>query len=406
MKRAARILMVLALWVTLGAAAQDVPPAPAATDGNPAFTQQELDQMLAPIALYPDALLSQVLMAATYPLEVVEAARWSRAHPDLSGDAAVQAVADQAWDPSVKSLLAFPQLLQTMDEKLDWTERLGDAFLSQQAQVMDTAQELRRRAEAAGNLQSSGRIEVQQEGGNIDIVPTDPLVVYVPYYDPSLVYGDWWWPEPPVFWAPWPGYAWYGDFAWGVGIGIGLDFFFGRCDWPYHRVFIDDRRHWFAHEPPERHEWEHNAAHRLGVPYRTPALNRQFGRAGASRRAFDAYRGWATPRPEPTPPVRAPQPQRGAVPTIRAPRPQRGAVPPIRAPQPPREGIPTLRTPQMAAPPRMAPQRGVEAQPQFAAPRGHAFEGIGRGPEVRDFSARGHQSFQNAPARSAPPPRR
>jgi len=125
-------------------------PAPA----QPAFTQQELDQMLAPIALYPDSLLSQILMAATYPIEVVQAARWSKVNPGISGDQAVKAVEQNNWDPSVKSLVAFPQILSMMDEKLDWMERLGDAFLSQQQQVMDTVQILRQRAQAAGNLQS------------------------------------------------------------------------------------------------------------------------------------------------------------------------------------------------------------------------------------------------------------
>ena len=120
-----------------------------AVEGNPSFTQQELDQMLAPIALYPDPLLSQILMAATYPLEVVEAARWSNANPNLTGDAAVQAVNSQNWDPSIKSLVAFPQVLQTMDQNIEWTERLGDAFLGQQSQVMDTVQRLRQKAQQA-----------------------------------------------------------------------------------------------------------------------------------------------------------------------------------------------------------------------------------------------------------------
>ena len=125
-------LLVLLLVVPV-AFARAEPPAEV-----PAFTQQELDQMLAPIALYPDSLLSQILMASTYPLEVVEAARWSRANSHLVGEQAVKAVNERNWDPSVKSLVAFPQIIAMMDEKLDWTERLGDAFLAQQTQVMDT----------------------------------------------------------------------------------------------------------------------------------------------------------------------------------------------------------------------------------------------------------------------------
>src|SRR5437016_583291 len=133
--------------------AAPIPPPPQHVPKQswPAFTQQELDQMLAPIALYPDSLLSQILMASSYPLEVVEAARWSKANPNLKGNQAVQAVAQNSWDPSVKSLVAFPQILMMMDDKLNWTERLGDAFLAQQQQVMDTVQNLRQKASAAGN---------------------------------------------------------------------------------------------------------------------------------------------------------------------------------------------------------------------------------------------------------------
>src|SRR5881409_2520845 len=142
---------LLVLLVSASVAFAQTPTAPRKAPA----TQQELDQMLAPIALYPDSLLSQILMASTYPLEVVEAARWSRANPNLKGDEAVRAVEQNTWDPSVKSLVAFPQILQMMDEKLGWTERLGDAFLSQQALVMDTVQNLRQKAYEVGNLKST-----------------------------------------------------------------------------------------------------------------------------------------------------------------------------------------------------------------------------------------------------------
>ena len=154
--------------------AAPIPPLPhqhVPKQSRPAFTQQELDQMLAPIALYPDSLLSQILMASSYPLEVVEAARWSKANPNLKGDQAVQAVAQNSWDPSVKSLVAFPQILMMMDEKLNWMERLGDAFLAQQQQVMDTVQNLRQKASAAGNLASNDQIRVDQQGQSIAIQP-------------------------------------------------------------------------------------------------------------------------------------------------------------------------------------------------------------------------------------------
>ena len=193
-----RILVLLALLAA----------APAFAQAQRVYSQPELDQMLAPLALYPDPLLSQVLMAATYPLEIAEAARWSRANPGLQGDDAVCAAADEDWDPSVKSLLAFPQVLQRMDERPDWTRALGDAFLGQEAQVMDSVQRLRQRAYAAGNLQSGDQLLVQQQGQTIMLLPASPQYVYVPYYDPLVVYGAWWWPAyPPVVWAPWSSYA-------------------------------------------------------------------------------------------------------------------------------------------------------------------------------------------------------
>src|SRR6266508_6632809 len=142
------VTQVLVLLLSVSVAfPQQIMPAPQENAPTPSrtFTRQELDQMLAPIALYPDALLSQILMASTYPLEVVEAARWSKANPNLKGEQAVHAVTQNSWDPSVKSLVAFPQILQMMDEHLNWTERLGDAFLAQQAQVMDTVQNLRKK---------------------------------------------------------------------------------------------------------------------------------------------------------------------------------------------------------------------------------------------------------------------
>lgn len=200
--------------------------APVFAQAQRTYSQPELDQMLAPIALYPDPLLSQVLMAATYPAEVNEAAAWSRAHPGQQGDDAVRAVQYEDWDPSVKSLVAFPQILTRMAENPQWTQSLGDAFLAQEPHVMDTVQQLRRRAQAAGNLQSSEQMQVQQQGQVIVLQPASPQYVYVPYYDPLLVYGSWWWPTyRPIAWAPWPR---------PVGIHLSVGFFFGNFDW-HHR---------------------------------------------------------------------------------------------------------------------------------------------------------------------------
>ncbi len=209
-----------------------------------AYSQAELEQMLAPIALYPDAILSQVLMAATRPLEVVEAARWTRANPGLQGDDAVRAAQFEPWDPSVKSLLAFPQLLARMDENLDWTKALGHAFFVQEPVVMDTIQYLRQRARTAGQLGSDERVTVIDEGAAIYIQPASPQFVFLPYYDPWVAYGAWRWPTyPPVAWAPWPGYVVVRrpgvlqGFWWGPAIGASAALMYNRFDWRQRRVY-------------------------------------------------------------------------------------------------------------------------------------------------------------------------
>lgn len=254
-----------------------------------AYTQAELDQMLAPIALYPDPLLSQILMAATYPVEVEEAAQWSRANPGLQGDAAVQAVQDLDWDPSVKSLVAFPHVLARMAENPDWTRSLGDAFIVQEPQVMETVQALRRRAQAAGQLASDERIRVVEQAQSIAIVPANPQIVYVPYYDPWVAYGPWWWSAyPPVVWAPWPGYARYYrpglsvGFWWGAPIGISTGFFFGGVDWQRRHVRVVHVDNYYVRPAvvertvivaPGR--WRHDPSHRRGIAYRDPAAAQQ-----------------------------------------------------------------------------------------------------------------------------------
>ncbi|MGE4605937.1 MAG: DUF3300 domain-containing protein, partial [Myxococcota bacterium] len=159
---------------------------------------EQLEQIVAPIALYPDALLAQLLMASTYPLEIVEAARWVKAHPSLEGKALEDALQSESWDPSVKSLTAFPQALAMMNDKLDWTTQLGDAFLAQQKSVMNAVQSLRQKAKAEGNLESNKqqtvKVEPQPTGSQtqtIIIESANPQVVYVPTYNPMVVYGPW-----------------------------------------------------------------------------------------------------------------------------------------------------------------------------------------------------------------------
>jgi hypothetical protein len=168
------------------------------------FSQPELEALLAPVALYPDPVLSNILVGATYPEDVRAAAAWSRANPQLTGEDAVRAAEPIPWHPSVKALLAFPDLLARMDESPQWIEDLGEAFREQEPYVMDAVQNLRRRAQASGSLQSNDQYSVQQQGSSIAVYPAQPQVVYVPYYDPNVVYGTWWWPAyRPVYWRPW-----------------------------------------------------------------------------------------------------------------------------------------------------------------------------------------------------------
>jgi hypothetical protein len=180
-----------------------LPLAPAQAQSR-LYSQPELDALLAPIALYPDPLLSQILTAAVYPDQVAQAADWSRRNPGVSGDDAVQMVQDQPWEPGVKALVAYPDVLARMGESPQWTSDLGNAFLGQQTQTMTTVQTLRQRAQASGYLRSDGEQQVYQQGPAIVVQPVYPQYVYVRYYDPLVVYGTWWWPAyRPVFWRPW-----------------------------------------------------------------------------------------------------------------------------------------------------------------------------------------------------------
>ena len=204
------------------------PPPPAAMPMQGAqASPEQLQELVAPIALYPDSLVAQILAAAAFPEEIVEADRWLQDHKNLQGQKLGDEVNKQPWDPSIKALTEFPAVLANMDKNLSWTSSLGDAYVNNQAGVMNAIQVMRQRAQSAGNLQTTQQETVTNNGPAIAIQPTNPQVVYVPQYDPWLVYG------PPL--APWPGWYWYpglyittpGIF-WGVGFGIG---FFGGFGW-------------------------------------------------------------------------------------------------------------------------------------------------------------------------------
>jgi hypothetical protein len=255
------------------------------------YSREELAQMLAPIALYPDALLSQVLMASTYPIEVIEADRWVKRNPELKGEALDAALLDKDWDPSVKAICHFPSILVLMSERITETTNRGNAFLAQEAEVMDMVQELRAKAYAQGNLTTTSEQKVIVEKETIIIEPADPRVVYVPYYDPFYIYGPWWYPAyPPYYWVPR-----------GVSVGIGISywpgFYFGFAfgawsyfDWHHHHIFID------VHKGPRyvRHDrwiskpgrWYHAPGHRRGVAYRDKSTARKYGQYPYRSRDF------------------------------------------------------------------------------------------------------------------------
>jgi hypothetical protein len=279
----------------------------------PVFKQEELDQILAPIALYPDSLVAQILMASTYPLEVVQADRFAKQNASLKDEALTKALESQSWDPSVKSLVNFPQVLTMMSEKLDWTQKLGDAFLAQQKLVMDTIQSLRAKAQAAGNLKTTKEQTVIVEEKIIKIESASPQVVYVPTYNPTVVYGAWPYPTyPPYSYYP-PGYVAGSMFAFGAGVAMGAawGYAWGNSNWNGGNVDIDVDRNTNINNNINRDQakqkmqergqvnqkgqgnWQHNPEHRKGVAYRDQGTAQKFNRASTSEavKSREDFRG-------------------------------------------------------------------------------------------------------------------
>lgn len=356
--------VVVVILGASGAPAQSPSPTPQA-EAAPQLTPEQLDPMLAPIALYPDGLLADILMAATYPLEVVEAERWLEDphNASLKGDQLTAALEPLSWDPSVKSLVPYPRIVHMMDSRLEWTERLGEAFLADPAAVMDSIQRLRRRAQSAGVLVSSPQAVVTTAEPEITIEPPSAEIVYFPVCDPSLVYGAWPYPAYPPDYFP--------DFFEGAtpgGFGCGwfsapiIAPLWGWRHWNWARHRIDVDRDKFAalngnRRPTGDGVWEHDPSHRHGVPYRDPELTTRFAGPAASperRRALRGYPMGATP-------------QIYMVPRV-GPAPGNAQTPANRVIAPP-------------AIPRVPP----------------AFESFGRGADVRIQSERGFSSRMSAP---------
>ncbi len=315
MKRLARVLTTPIVAISLvampfGTPAQAPAPAPAQGGGatQPAMSQEKLDSLLAPIALYPDELLVQALMASTYPLDVVEAARFVKANKDLKGDAMVKAAEAKNWDPSVQALTAYPQVLEMMNDKLDWTQELGDAVLADQARVMQTVQNLRQKAQAAGNLKSNEQQKVVQQEKTIIIEPAQPTTVYVPTYNPAVVYGTWWAPTyPPYYWPPpayyYPGYA-VGAGLVGFGIGLAVGSAWGWCgaNWGGNEININNNNTFVRNSnnaefknKVQNGNWNHNPSQRKGVAYRDQGTRDKYARtdpgAASARRDYRGYEG-------------------------------------------------------------------------------------------------------------------
>lgn len=242
----------------------------------------QLDALTAPIALYPDTLLAQVLMASTYPLEVIQADRWLAANGSLKGDALQAAAEAQPWDASVKALVATPAVLEMMSKNLDWMRLLGDAVLAQQPDLMDSVQRMRTRAYSAKTLSSGPQqtVSLREESGKQAIViePAQPETIHVPYYDPAVVYGSWPSPDYPPYSFPTAGYVAAGALATGLVFSAGYalgrwnnsSYWGGNVSWNNRTINIDRDR---------ATQWQHNPQHRHGVQYRNNAVRQTYGDA-------------------------------------------------------------------------------------------------------------------------------
>ncbi len=308
---AAAMLGAVAAW------AQDVPTqtpsapttASATAPNPPPLKSEELDALLAPVALYPDNLLAQMLIASTYPLEVAMAAQWLMQNPNLQGAQLDMALATQTWDASVKALVEVPTALSQMNQRLDWTQKLGDAFLAQQKDVMDSVQRLRQRAQSAGKLMSTEQQKVVMENQTIVIEQADPQTIYVPYYDPTYMYGGWPYAAyPPYYWAAPPGYYLGAGLAFGLGVGIAGAVWNNHFDWNNGDVNVNVNRNNFTNidrnninnvrDRTNSQTWQHNADHRLGTNYRDQATRERFGQGNLAQadarrdfRGFDQGQG-------------------------------------------------------------------------------------------------------------------
>jgi len=276
---------------------------PAAADAT--FSAEQLEQIVAPIALHPDSLLSQILMASTYPLEIVQAYRWVQKNPSLKEKALEEALKQQSWDPAVKGLCGLPTVLKQMNDNLDWTQDLGDAFLGQKEELMKTVQKMRKKALDAGNLKSGEQQKVSQDGEIIIVESAKTEIVYVPTYYPTAVYGSWYYPSyyyPPMY-QPYPA----GGLMFGFAVGVAWGGCWGGCNWHGNTVVINNnnfnnfnnntninaKQTNINNASGNQGSWNHNPEHRQGANYKNPQTAQKYGASqGSNRVSQDQARGY------------------------------------------------------------------------------------------------------------------
>jgi hypothetical protein len=303
------------------------PAAAAGTETPKTKTPDQLDSLVAPMALYPDPLLAQVLAASTYPLEIAQCAKWMKKNEKLTGEKLTEAAAKETWDPSVQALVAFPTALKLLDENLQWTTDLGNAFLDQQSDVMDAVQRMRKKAHDGGKLTTSKeqKVEVKtiESKTIIEVLPSDPEVIYVPSYNPTVVYGAPVYAYPPMPYPPYPYGAYAATAAISFGVGVAMGAMWGGCcgggygwnaGWSNNNININNNfqnrytnvnggnRNNIGNSNRGNSNWTHDSSHRKAVPYSSGSTAQKFGGStrDSSGRTQRSDRGTGQNRPAQT----------------------------------------------------------------------------------------------------------
>jgi len=380
-------------------------------DEDERLSTEEIEQLVAPIALHPDSLLSQILMAATYPLEVVTADRWVKANPKVTDAALETAMVDKDWDPSIKALTAFPTVLDMLNTDLSWTQQLGDAFLAQQEDVLAAVQTLRKQAQDSGNLKSNEQITYKEEtaktnSGETKTVivaqPTKTEIVYVPTYNPTVVYGSWAYPAyPPYTYYP-PGYnAARGLFWFSVGYAVGNNWW-GGCNWGRNNVKVNINvynRNRYTVNKINSSNWKHNSYHRKAVPYRNNKVAKRHSNVRKrDNKARENYRGRANKgRRDLSTQNRTQRPNKSLSKQKRQSAAKK--VPNRKATRPANTRQSVKKNPAYKRP---TPKKTKRPQQTTKTPKRSAYKGNGRGKSVKQHSNRGGQSRARNQSRKSP----